>query len=208
MKTVLCYGDSNTYGYDPETGLRYPPALRWPDALQALLDTEYRVIPEGLNGRTTAFGRKGLAWLNGLSTLDPIIRTHYPIDYLIFMLGTNDCCAELGLSAEEITAGMEKLIDRARAHLSEIQENEAEIIIIAPKAMDGKVLRGVFSYEMDEKSVRVSQELTTLYKELAERKGCGFTDIEDIIELSETDGEHFLPEGGKKLAGKLKEKFF
>ena len=208
MKTVLCYGDSNTYGYDPETGLRYPPALRWPDALQALLGPEYRVIPEGLNGRTTAFGRKGLAWLNGLSTLDPIIRTHYPIDYLIFMLGTNDCCAELGLSAEEITAGMEKLIDRARAHLSEIQENEAEIIIIAPKAMDGKVLRGVFSYEMDEKSVRVSQELTTLYKELAERKGCDFTDIEDIIELSETDGEHFLPEGGKKLAGKLKEKFF
>ena len=208
MKTVLCYGDSNTYGYDPETGLRYPPALRWPDALQALLGPEYRVIPEGLNGRTTAFGRKGLAWLNGLSTLDPIIRTHYPIDYLIFMLGTNDCCAELGLSAEEITTGMEKLIDRARAHLSEIQENEAEIIIIAPKAMDGKVLRGVFSYEMDEKSVRVSQELTALYRELAERKGCGFTDIEDIIELSETDGEHFLPEGGKKLAGKLKEKFF
>ena len=208
MKTVLCYGDSNTYGYDPETGLRYPPALRWPDALQALLGPEYRVIPEGLNGRTTAFGRKGLAWLNGLSTLDPIIRTHYPIDCLIFMLGTNDCCAELGLSAEEITTGMEKLIDRARAHLSEIQENEAEIIIIAPKAMDGKVLRGVFSYEMDEKSVRVSQELTALYKELAQRKGCGFTDIEDIIELSETDGEHFLPEGGKNLAGKLKEKFF
>lgn len=208
MKTVLCYGDSNTYGYDPETGLRYSPALRWPDALQALLGPEYRVIPEGLNGRTTAFGRKGLAWLNGLSTLDPIIRTHYPIDYLIFMLGTNDCCAELGLSAEEITTGMEKLIDRARAHLSEIQESEAEIIIIAPKAMDGKVLRGVFSYEMDEKSVRVSQELTALYKELAQRKGCGFTDIEDIIELSETDGEHFLPEGGKKLAGKLKEKFF
>ena len=208
MKTVLCYGDSNTYGYDPETGLRYPPALRWPDALQALLGPEYRVIPEGLNGRTTAFGRKGLAWLNGLSTLDPIIRTHYPIDSLIFMLGTNDCCAELGLSAEEITTGMEKLIDRARAHLSEIQVNEAEIIIIAPKAMDGKVLRGVFSYEMNEKSVRVSQELTALYKELAQRKGCGFTDIEDIIELSETDGEHFLPEGGKKLAGKLKEKFF
>lgn len=208
MKTILCYGDSNTYGYNPENGLRYPPSLRWPDALQELLGNEYRVIPEGLNGRTTAFGRKGLSWLNGLSTLDPILRTHYPVDCLIFMLGTNDCCAELGLSAEEITEGMEMLVDRARAHLGEIQENEAEIIIVAPKAMDEKVLQGVFSYEMNEKSIRVSQELAVLYRELAERKGCGFMDVEDVVELSEIDGEHLLPDGGRKLAGKLKEKFF
>lgn len=208
MKTILCYGDSNTYGYEPNMGRRYPSALRWPDALQTMLGPEYRVIPEGLMGRTTAFTRKGLAWLNGLSTIDPILRTHIPIDYLIFMLGTNDCCAELGLSAEEITAGLEKLIDRAMAHLREVQDNEAKIIIIAPKAMDERVLRGSFSDEVDEKGMHVSQELPALYKKLAERKGCGFTDIEDIIELSETDGEHFRPEGGQKLARKLKEQFF
>ena len=120
MKTVLCYGDSNTYGYDPETGLRYPPALRWPDALQALLGPEYRVIPEGLNGRTTAFGRKGLAWLNGLSTLDPIIRTHYPIDCLIFMLGTNDCKERFGANPACIGAGLERLILKAKTVLLNI----------------------------------------------------------------------------------------
>lgn len=208
MKTVLCYGDSNTYGYNPENGLRYPPSLRWPDALQDLLGPEYRIIPEGLNGRTTAFGRKGLAWLNGLSTLDPLIRTHYPLDCIIFMLGTNDCCAELGLSAEEIAKGMEMLIDRARAHLGEIQDRETEIIIIAPKVMDNAVLTGTFRGEMDEKSIRVSQELPALYEKLAERKGCGFMDVEDVIRLSEIDGEHFLPDGGRKLAEKIREKFF
>lgn len=47
MKTVLCYGDSNTYGYVPETGLRYPREVRYPGRLQLLLGEEYCVIEEG-----------------------------------------------------------------------------------------------------------------------------------------------------------------
>lgn len=203
VETVLCYGDSNTYGYNPSTGERYPEFMRWPDKLREYLGKGYRVIPEGMNGRTTVFERKGVPWLNGISTLDSTIHCHFPIDILVFMLGTNDCCAELGLTADEITRGMERLVDEARRYLGEVQEREARIIIIAPKAMDETVLHGTFEGEMDEKSISVSQQLPETYRRLAERKGCGFMDLEDVLRLSEKDGEHFTPFGGQKLARKL-----
>ena len=55
MTTILCYGDSNTYGYNPVNGLRYPKGVRWTGVLQKMLGEEYEVIEEGCNGRTTVF---------------------------------------------------------------------------------------------------------------------------------------------------------
>lgn len=108
--SVLCYGDSNTYGYDPYTGGRYPREKRWTTLLGELLGGRYEVIPEGLNGRTTAYDRAGAAWKNGASSLVACLGTHKPVDYAVIMLGTNDCNEELGLTAEDIAAGMETLV--------------------------------------------------------------------------------------------------
>ena len=55
MKTILCYGDSNTWGYDPTTEERYPLEARWTSVLARELGPDYLVIPEGLNGRTTVW---------------------------------------------------------------------------------------------------------------------------------------------------------
>ena len=55
MKTVLCYGDSLTWGYNAENLSRHALADRWPSVLQAALGSGVKVIAEGLNGRTTAF---------------------------------------------------------------------------------------------------------------------------------------------------------
>jgi lysophospholipase L1-like esterase len=33
MRTILCYGDSNTWGYEPATGNRFPEDVRWPGVL-------------------------------------------------------------------------------------------------------------------------------------------------------------------------------
>lgn len=51
-KTILCYGDSNTWGNVPSSFLRYPRDVRWPAVLQNLLGEDYEVISEGLCGRT------------------------------------------------------------------------------------------------------------------------------------------------------------
>lgn len=35
--TVLCYGDSNTYGYDPRNEGRYTEDIRWPTVMAEML---------------------------------------------------------------------------------------------------------------------------------------------------------------------------
>ena len=53
MKSILCYGDSNTYGLMPDSPDRYPRDVRWTGILQKKLGEDYYVIEEGLSGRTT-----------------------------------------------------------------------------------------------------------------------------------------------------------
>ena len=90
MKTILCYGDSNTYGYDPSNGFRYPKNVRWTGVLADLLGPEFTVIEEGCNGRTTVFDDPLEGWKNGLDYLKPCLNSHKPIDLVILMLGSND----------------------------------------------------------------------------------------------------------------------
>lgn len=90
MTTILCYGDSNTYGYNPVNGLRYPKDVRWTGVLQKLLGEQYAVIEEGCNGRTTVFEDIAEPWKAGLGYLKPCLNTHKPIDFVIMMLGSND----------------------------------------------------------------------------------------------------------------------
>ena len=90
MKTVLCYGDSNTYGYDPRSGLRYPASVRWTCRLATLLGPDYHVIEEGCNGRTTVFDDPIEGWKNGLGYLKPCLNSHKPVDIVILMLGPED----------------------------------------------------------------------------------------------------------------------
>lgn len=80
MTTILCYGDSNTYGYNPVNGLRYPKDVRWTGVLQKLLGEQYAVIEEGCNGRTTVFEDIAEPWKEGLGYLKPCLNTHKPID--------------------------------------------------------------------------------------------------------------------------------
>ncbi|MDR2768175.1 MAG: hypothetical protein LBB82_07615, partial [Treponema sp.] len=114
MKTILCYGDSNTWGYNPRGG-RYDHHTRWPMVMASLLNgadagsfamgvdssaigvdssatggTRFWVVEEGLNGRTSCLEDPIEGDRNGLRQLVPILRSHRPLDMVILMLGTND----------------------------------------------------------------------------------------------------------------------
>ena len=106
MKTILCYGDSNTYGYNPANGLRYPKSVRWTGRLQELLGNNYMIIEEGCNGRTTIFDDPIDGWKNGLNYLKPCLNSHKPVDIVILMLGSNDLKQTFHASAEEIAKTM------------------------------------------------------------------------------------------------------
>ena len=115
MKQILCFGDSNTWGYDGESRERLPWGVRWTSLLQEKLNKEeYRVIEEGLCGRTTVFedplrdGRKGTA------LLPTLLETHAQADVITLMLGTNDCKTVFGASADVIGKGIKDCWIRSR----------------------------------------------------------------------------------------------
>ena len=112
MKTIVCYGDSNTYGYNPENGFRYEYEERWTTILQKELKDSAIVIPEGLNGRTTSFEDELRPGRNGATYLDPCLHSHGPIDLVVLMLGTNDCKTIFGASAEIIGKGIARLLEQ------------------------------------------------------------------------------------------------
>lgn len=90
MKRVLCYGDSNTWGYTPGTGARYAQGIRWTGVMAEQLGPEYCIIEDGITGRTTVWDDPFDPCRNGLEGLGYGIHRAKPIDLVVLMLGTND----------------------------------------------------------------------------------------------------------------------
>lgn len=201
VNTVLCFGDSNTYGYNPRYGDRYPPFMRWPEALGALLGEHSCVIGEGMNGRTVLdFGNP---LTDSYQALEAAIMCNFPIDCLIIMLGTNDCLFGTELSAEDICRGMEKLILHAEDFISGLQPRKPEIIVIAPHTLAETNPENVI--HADARAVELSKELPELYRVMCGKLGCHFVSIEDLPILSDIDGIHFKQFSGQKIARRLVE---
>lgn len=202
MKTILCYGDSNTYGYDPRNGLRYPKEFRWTTILQDKLGDEFEVISEGLNGRTTAYDRSDGDYYNGLTYLSSCLHSHKPLDYVIFMLGTNDCNFDLGLSSRDIALGMEKIVLKTKDVVKDMQDIEPKIIVIVPAIIGPNYKNSPFVYQLDEESINKSKEIKDLYKDLCDKHACIYLDCSDL-EVSDIDSEHLTIEAHYELANRL-----
>ena len=89
-KRLLCYGDSNTWGYIPGSAGRYTFNQRWPGVLQNELVGRARVFEDGLSGRTTIYDDPFEKNLNGEKHLLAALKRCTPLDLVILMLGTND----------------------------------------------------------------------------------------------------------------------
>ena len=98
-RRVLCFGDSNTYGYDPARDGRYGDDERYPMVLQDLLGDGWSVVEEGLPGRTAVFDDPITEGMNGLRVITPILMSHAPLDTVTIMLGTNDSKERFGCNS-------------------------------------------------------------------------------------------------------------
>ena len=114
---ILCFGDSNTYGYKPDGTGRFDTDTRWTSLLQKKLGADHRVIEEGLCGRTTVFQDDLREGRRGLDLIGVTMEMHNPIDLLIVMLGTNDCKARYNASAGTIAKGLAQVIQNKVALL-------------------------------------------------------------------------------------------
>ena len=134
MREILCFGDSNTYGYIPGgNGRRYGPDVRWTGLLSAWLKPECLIIEEGLPGRTTVFEDPILPGRKGSDYFYPCLWSHAPLDMLLLMLGTNDCKMRFGASAKNIASGIEALVRMAIS--TPVWTATPKVLLISPPPM-------------------------------------------------------------------------
>ena len=203
MKTVLCYGDSNTYGFDPKSGFRYPSNVRWTGVLASLLDDDYNVIEEGCNGRTTVFDDPLEGWKNGLDYLKPCLNSHKPVDIVIMMLGSNDLKEVFHATPAQIADGAGTLVDTILQFTKEKQGFAPQIILVSPPEIGEDIRHSAFYGSFYENAIDRSKQFPAEYERIAKKYGCTFFNAAAYINPSKEDSLHLDPEGHRILAEKL-----
>jgi len=199
MKRILCYGDSNTWGYAPEQQAgpvytRYDESVRWPCVLQALLGEGYAVIEEGLNGRTTAVDDPLEPGKNGLTYLPVCLDTQAPLDLVIVMLGSNDLKRRFSFGAVETAKGTELLLKAIKANPCGRDEKGPKILLIAPPEV-----APLFPDFDADYCKRESRALPGLLEEVAAHFGAAYLNSGEVATVSLIDRLHLTPESHKAL---------
>lgn len=195
MRSILCFGDSNTYGARPEGG-RYGHEDRWPRILQQLLGDRWYVVEEGLNGRTTVQEDHVEIDKNGLRHLPVAIASHRPLDLIVIALGVNDLKARFDVSPEFVADGVARLARFALESLCGPGEVAPQVLVISPPPLAR--LSGFA--ELFAGGTEKSKRLADLYRDRAAKLGVRFLDGGSVVTLSDADGIHLVAEDHKKLA--------
>lgn len=214
QKSILCYGDSNTWGYVPTRGKadpvkRYGSDIRWPRLLQKALKDSFYVIEEGLNGRTTNLNYHIPPDRNGKNYLPPCLYSHAPLDLVILALGGNDLKLYYGRQAEDIAAGMAELIDIVQtSSYGPDMQSPPQILLVAQEAP-----LPVAEHIVDENGIYLfkdaisrAKKLNQLYSELARQKKCHLIDLTGVATPSPIDGLHLDETGHQKVAEQMTQK--
>lgn len=206
MKHILCYGDSNTWGFDPLTTNRLDHHTRWTRILGATLGSEYEIVEEGLTGRTTVYDDELDTGKNGRTYLNPCLESHRPLDLVIILLGTNDLKKKFHLSAEEIARGAGELVRMVQGSWVGPDWKGPPVLLLAPPKTT-KITE--FAADFDERTEQVSAKFGECFRAVAEELACPFLDTSEIIVSSPADGIHFEASEHRKLglalAAKVKE---
>ena len=192
MKHVLCFGDSNTWGFIPGTCKRYDEHTRWTGILQDELGADWRIHENGQNGRTTVFPEPGKDFMTGLGALPYALDTLRPLDAIIIMLGTNDLLC--GASPAEAA-------ERMRIFISDPLVCGLPLLLVAPPLMQSG------TWVESDALIRSSGQLAPLYRDLAALCGVSFCDASGWDIPVVFDGVHFSEQGHRRFAEQLEPVF-
>lgn len=186
MKTILCFGDSNTWGANPFDWTHYPMNIRWPGILRQELGDGYWVIEEGLPGRTTVWDDPIFEHRSGKEYLPPCLLTHQPIDLVILMLGTNDLKVRFNATAEDISFGAGVLVDMIQMSKTGPDGQSPSVLLVAPPPID----EAQNTCEMLAGGVEKSRKFGSYFAKIAQERRCGFFDAGSVITSHPNDGVH------------------
>ncbi|MGI6003014.1 MAG: GDSL-type esterase/lipase family protein [Lachnospiraceae bacterium] len=204
MKRILCFGDSNTWGYDGTTGGRFDRSVRWTGRLAQLLGSGYEIIEDGQCGRTLIC-ESPYYGPSGCQSIEAAINRAAPVDILIVQLGSNDLDIPYGLSASDIAAGLGIFVRKARAAAG-WRTDLPEILVIVPRPIpkEAEQPSNPFFYEKGRISSK-SERLACRMQETAELSACESLDLDESYSVNSIDFMHLTPEGHRRLAEKLAE---
>lgn len=193
LKKILCFGDSNTYGYIPNNGARYDKNTRWTGVLSLLSHGKFEIIEDGCNNRTAFAANPAGKIFTGYEILPELLTDDF--DVVVLAIGINDTQFLYNLSSIEIASGVEKLIN-----IVKVKSPQAKILLVAPSILTDDVLNGNFACLFDRTSIEKSRQLPLLYQKIAEKQNIEFLDLNSVAKTSSLDGLHYAPEQHLKIA--------
>lgn len=197
QKNILCFGDSNTWGFPPDCGARYDRQTRWPGVLQAHLGDDYYVIEEGLPGRNTVWDDPVEGGKNGLEQLVPLILSHMPLDLLIIMLGTNDFKNRFSASPLDISWSIGRLVKAARDSGHPLLGEAPEVLVLCPPPLadlSNSPFAGILVGAGEK-----SRQLASVLGAFCEENNIRMFDAGSVVQTSPVDGVHWEMEEHRKL---------
>ena len=202
-RRVLCFGDSNTYGYDPARDGRYGLEERYPTVLQSLLGDDWRVVEEGLPGRTAVFDDPITEGMNGLRVITPILMSHAPLDTVTVMLGTNDSKERFGCNSYLIAQGIVRLVKKALTTECWRDNAHPDVLVIVPPSItpeyDKLMFRDAMGTGCHERCAGIAAQLEPMLRVIP---GVRFLDANTLpgAGCSPVDGMHMTAESHMALA--------
>ena len=190
---ILCFGDSNTWGYTPKTGARFSHSVRWPGRLEYLLNDDqtgqrYRVIEEGLNGRTTQHNEDGRLCRSGKDMFPVLLESHGPLDFVIVSLGTNDLKPQFASTPKEIARGAGDLCELAMESVG----YSTSVLLVSPTHLNITEVNASDEYGSDfAEAIARSKALGEQYKAVAEDLEIHYLDAAKVVKTNTADGVHW-----------------
>jgi len=189
-RTVLCFGDSNTYGSIPgEAGGRFGRDVRWPGVLARELGDDWQVVDEGLPGRTTVFDDPLSPYRRGADYLPPCLASHAPLDAVVIYLGTNDLKARCAAEPSDIAEGLALLARTALASAGGPSGSPPRVLLLGLPRL-GRVLPPEFAGAREK-----AEALPQFVAQEAAAAGADVLDLSAVATYSALDGIHLDAEG-------------
>lgn len=184
MKKILCFGDSNVFGFNPLNGSRFAKNIRWTGILQNLCGENYRIIEAGCNNRTCFKDNPAGFEQTGYKVLSTLLDDD--VDYVVVAIGINDLQFQYNTTKEEIQIGINNML----LCIKQIAPN-SKILLLAPTVISGNILNSFFRAMFDESSIEKSKWLAEIYQNCASVHNCSFLNLNEIAKVSDIDGLHY-----------------
>lgn len=190
MKKVLCFGDSNVFGFNPTDGSRYNENIRWSGLLKKYFSNSIQIIEAGCNNRVTF--DNGIADCSGIVSLQKFTISGFFA--IIFLIGINDLQKIYHLNSDDILMNLCNLIQVVKN-----QSPKTKILMLSPAKINKNMLNSGFSALFNELSVEKSKNMIEIFKECKSKYNFDLIDLNEYVTTSNIDGLHFDIENHRKI---------